>query len=329
MNVQIPALRLVNVGTSTADLEQAEQALLSLPGIRVEGRGDASGVPYLQASIGETLANLFEQPIYSDEPIARGWSHLSFVTNDLDYFLNDPRWSGHLIREPWRITTLEDERKLAFFEPLPGCRIELMQISQSLPLHGSVPGASTIYEAQGRRGESTGLIHRAGESSMLGRALTVECQIGDNLAVHRAVASAEPGDVLVISGRNARVGYVGDVLVQAAKARKVAGIVVDGGVRDIDELRTIGLPVWSTQVAMTGATKLTPGRLREDVAFAGTIVNQGAIVRADSDGVVFVPSSHWPKVLEAARERDASEDLVAKRLCGGETTMEIFGLDGV
>ncbi|WP_192860324.1 hypothetical protein [Mycobacterium sp. MS1601] len=308
------------------DLEVARAFFCDTIGSRVVGDGRADGTAYLQVEIGETAVNLFVQPIFTDADVATGWSHVSLETNDLDCFLASPDWQPHLIGAPKVIETLSDTRRIAFFEPLPCLRVEVMQIARLLPPPSEVPGVSTLYEANGRRGESRGLLHRAGAAAVLGTALTARCQPGDNLAVHRAVAQARPGDVLVVAGADVAVGYVGDVLVNAALRRGIVGILVDGGVRDIDELLRLDLPVWSTRLAITAAAKVTPGEVATTVSFAGTSITNGDIVRADRDGAVAVPAAAWPTVLDAARARDAFEAGIIDRLDRGETTVQILGL---
>lgn len=321
-----PFLRLANLGGVVPDLEAAAQLLSEAVGSQTVGTGKADGTPYLQVKIGGVMVNLFVKPIFTDEAVAPGWSHVSFETDNLQLILCDPHWQECMIGTPQVIETLSDTRRIAFFEPTPGMRVEFMEITRPLPAASEVPGVSTLYEAGGRRGDTFGLVHRAGAKSVLGVALTARCQPGDNLAVHRAVAQANPGDVLVIAGSDVAVGYVGDVLVNAAIHRGVAAILVDGGVRDIDELVGLELPVWSTRVAMTAAVKVTPGEVGVPVTFAGAQVNSGDIVRADSDGAVIIPAAAWSETLHAARARDAFEARIKDRLERGETTLQILGL---
>ncbi|WP_082677827.1 RraA family protein [Leucobacter chromiiresistens] len=320
-------LRLSNLGGVADGLEQFRSFFEGARGARVMGDAEASGVRYLRASLGAIDVNLFVQPVFTTDAVEPGWSHVSFETDHLQSFLDDPTWSRTLAREPWTITTLGESRRIAFFEPFAGLRIEIMQIDMQLPSVDEVPGASTIYEARGRAGDAHGLVHRAGPSACIGRALTVECHPGDNLAVHRAVARAAPGDVLVVAGRDVPVGYLGDVLVHAARLAGIAGVLVDGGVRDLNELQGIDLPVFSTRVAMAGASKVSPGAIGRPVVFAGASVSSGDVVRTDSDGAVFVPRGEWKATLAAAADRDAFEDAVIERLNQGETTLSIFGLE--
>ena len=93
------------------------------------------------------------------------------------------------------------------------------------------------------------------------RRFPVRCTPGDNLAVHVAVARAQDGDVLVVDvGDFRELGYWGEVLTTAAQARGVAGLVIDGGVRDVSEIQAHGFPVFSTMIALRGAGKNRPAR---------------------------------------------------------------------
>ena len=91
-------------------------------------------------------------------------------------------------------------------------------------------------------------------------AYPVGCTPGDNLAVHVAVTKAPPGSVLVVDvGQVADRGYWGEVLTTGAEAAGLAGLILDGGVRDVAALETHRFPVFSATIALTGATKDKPG----------------------------------------------------------------------
>ena len=191
-------------------------------------------------------------------------------------------------------------------------------------------GAATVYEANGRRGALDPSVRptTAGVGVVCGRALPVRCAPGDNLAVHRAVAEAEAGDLLVVDGHGILVGHLGDVLAVAALARGVVGVVVDGGVRDVAEIAALGLPVWSTGVALRGAEKRAPGTVGEPVVCAGARVERGSWVVADDDGVVAVDPGDVVAAHAGALARQASEEAVKERLRGGELTLDLLNLRG-
>src|SRR5580700_10782311 len=101
-------------------------------------------------------------------------------------------------------------------------------------------------------------------------AYPVRCTPGDNLAIHVAVARAPAGSVLVVDvGRVPHRGYWGEVLTTGALARGLAGLIIDGGVRDVGALQALGFPVFSSTIALPGATKLARGTVGLTTPVAG------------------------------------------------------------
>ncbi len=159
-------------------------------------------------------------------------------------------------------------------------------------------------------------------------AVPVRCASGDNLAIHVAVATAPPGHALVVDvGDVPDRGYWGEVLTTGAEARQLAGLVIDGGVRDVDALSAHGFPVFSATVALRGATKNQRGSVGLPVEVAGTTVAPGDWVVADVDGVVIVPGATLDDVLSAGRTRADKEVAYFEALRSGATTVELLGLD--
>ena len=159
-------------------------------------------------------------------------------------------------------------------------------------------------------------------------AFPVRCTPGDNLALHVAVASAPAGSALVVDvGEVAERGYWGEVLTTGAQARGLAGLVIDGGVRDVAALRSHGFPVFSSLVALPGATKQARGSVGAPIRFAGLPVALGDWVVGDVDGVVIVPGGELESVIAAARARTAKEAGYFEALGAGATTVELLGLD--
>jgi 4-hydroxy-4-methyl-2-oxoglutarate aldolase len=109
-------------------------------------------------------------------------------------------------------------------------------------------GTATVYEAAGRKGLVDLDLHRIVPGSRAaGPARPILCGQADNLMVHAAIAHANPGDVLVLTMPVPRpVALVGDLLATQAKERGVAALLIDGSVRDVEELVEIGLPIWAT-----------------------------------------------------------------------------------
>jgi 4-hydroxy-4-methyl-2-oxoglutarate aldolase len=156
----------------------------------------------------------------------------------------------------------------------------------------------------------------------------VRCTPGDNLAVHVGVAAAPAGSALVVDvGDVPELGYWGEVLTTAAESRGVLGLVIDGCVRDTAALAAHGFPVFSTGVALPGATKQQAGRVGAAAVVGGVEVAPGDWVVGDSDGVTIVPGVELDEVLAAGRARAEKEQRFFAELRGGATTLGLLGLD--
>ena len=145
--------------------------------------------------------------------------------------------------------------------------------------------------------------------------------------VHAVVAHAEPGDVLVLtSAEPAPVALVGELLATQAQARGVAGLLVDGAVRDLDELAAIGLPIWARFVRAQGATKGEVGELDVPVVVGGASIRPGDLVVLDCDGAMALPCERIDEVLPLALEREERERAARERYRAGELSYDAHGL---
>jgi 4-hydroxy-4-methyl-2-oxoglutarate aldolase len=191
----------------------------------------------------------------------------------------------------------------------------------------SALGSATLGESGGRAADRRLRPAWAG-AALAAPAYPVGCTPGDNLAVHVAVTRAPQGSALVVDvGAVVDRGYWGEVLTTAAEAAGLAGLVLDGGVRDVGALEAHGFPVFSAGIALTGATKDKPGTVGSPVRVGGVLVASGDWVVADADGVTFVPAASLEQVLAAGRAREAKEAGFFDSLRSGSTTIELLGLD--
>ena len=159
-------------------------------------------------------------------------------------------------------------------------------------------------------------------------AFSVVCTPGDNLAIHVAVAEAPPGYALVVDvGDEPARGYWGEVLTTAAQARGIAGLVIDGGVRDVDALEAHRFPVFSSLIALRGATKQEPGRIGGRVFVGDMEVDEGDWIVGDTDGVTVVPHARLDEIRAAGVARAEREQHYFEQLKAGRTTVELLGLD--
>ncbi|MFF4471332.1 RraA family protein [Streptomyces sp. NPDC001599] len=152
-------------------------------------------------------------------------------------------------------------------------------------------------------------------AALLGNALTVDVRSGDNLAVHRALDEARPGDVLVVNGHGDTTrALVGDLIGEIMVNTGVTGAVVDGAVRDVRALSEMGLTVYARAITPAGPFKDGPGAVGAPVAVGGMVVEAGDVLVGDADGVVVVPRRRVAEVVEAVDGVAEKEDALRGRI---------------
>jgi 4-hydroxy-4-methyl-2-oxoglutarate aldolase len=169
--------------------------------------------------------------------------------------------------------------------------------------------ASILADVAGRRGTLDGRI-RALDPSMriAGPALTVEVRPGDNLMIHAAMAVAKPGDVLVVDGKgDTTCALMGAIMMNQCMAIGIAGVILDAAVRDSEEIRALGFPVYSAGTNPNGPTKFVPGRINHPISAGGMAINPGDLIVADGDGVVVVEREKAAAMLPLAAKKLADE----------------------
>jgi 4-hydroxy-4-methyl-2-oxoglutarate aldolase len=188
-------------------------------------------------------------------------------------------------------------------------------------------GAATLGESGGRPMSSR--IRAVWPAARVAApAFTVRCTPGDNLAVHVAVARAPAGSALAVEvGIERERGYWGEVLATAAQSRGIAGLVIDGCVRDVAALEEHGFPAFSTGVALPGATKELPGAAGGSAEVGDVRVQTGDWLVGDADGVTVVAAAELDDILAAGTARAEREQDLFAALRDGKTTVELLGLD--
>jgi 4-hydroxy-4-methyl-2-oxoglutarate aldolase len=189
-------------------------------------------------------------------------------------------------------------------------------------------GSATVYEASGREGlVDIPLVQVVPGSRVAGPARPVRCGAGDNLMVHAAMAHARPGDVIVLTLPEPEpLALVGDLLATQAKAQGVAALLIDAAIRDLEELRELGLPIWARWVRIRGADKTVPGTIDEPVAVGGATIRAGDIVVLDADGAAVVAAERTDEVLAASLEREERERVKREKLQRGALSYDLDNL---
>jgi len=172
------------------------------------------------------------------------------------------------------------------------------------------------------------IVNRLPGTRAIGPALTCRCEGEENLSVHRALSYAEAGDILVVStspGRKAAVW--GGLMSREGERVRLAGVVIDGSVRDLDQIREAGVPVFSRGVAPRGPTKQNFGSVNSPIECGGCIVHPGDLVVADDNGIVAIPRARADAIVQRAVERTKREAEIMAGIEAGKRLYDLLGLE--
>jgi len=152
---------------------------------------------------------------------------------------------------------------------------------------------------------------------MAGCAITVKTRPGDNLFVHKAIDLAQPGDVIVVdAGGDCTNAIIGELMTSYAASRGIAGMVINGAIRDADILRKAAFPVYAAGVTHRGPYKDGPGQINVAVSLDGMVVRPGDIIVGDGDGVLCIPLEEAEAIFAAAADKHAQEEQTIAAIAG-------------
>lgn len=189
-------------------------------------------------------------------------------------------------------------------------------------------GSATVYEAQGAKGAlDQGMKPIDPTSRLAGPALTVDVRPGDNLVLHYAVLQAKPGDVLVVDAKGfMEAGPWGDVLTVLAMKKGIAGLVVNGCVRDANTIIELGFPVFCRGLSIKGTGKHQPGKVNVPLVMGDVVIKPGDIVVGDRDGLVVVANAEVESTIASSIAREEKEAKMRQAIEEGASTVELMDL---
>lgn len=214
--------------------------------------------------------------------------------------------------------------KLTTSTDVPRIAPDLLEAARLLP-------AATLHEAAGKIGVLPPAIRPIAPGfTVCGPALTVHSPGGDNLWLHRALELVQPGDIMVVytSGVYDH-GYWGEIMATAAQTAGLAGLVIDGCVRDAARMEEMGFPVFARGMCIRGTGKDfgATGWINSRILLGEVSIGPGDLIVGDRDGVVAIPHARIAEVISASQQREAQEAGLLERLRAGESTMRVYGWD--
>ncbi len=210
------------------------------------------------------------------------------------------------------------QRQRTDFEILP---------PETLTRWESIPPA-IVSDCMNREQVMAGAIKPVQEGTRLaGQARTVACMVGDNSALHVALSVVEPGQVLVVdAGGYGDTALWGGLMTRTALERGIGGLVIDGAVRDVAEIREFGFNVFARAIVPAGPHKGFGGTIDGAISCGGCPVRPGDLIIGDDDGVCVVPLERQAGLLEAAAAKIASEDATIADIAAGKLPSASMGL---
>ncbi|HEV8021000.1 MAG TPA: hypothetical protein VGP41_07020 [Candidatus Lustribacter sp.] len=217
------------------------------------------------------------------------------------------------------------------FLDLPTVALDFARPDPALVKRAASFGTATIHEAAGKIGALPSAIKPMDPSfSISGPAFTVHSPPGDNLWLHRAIAVAKPGDILVVVTEGVyEHGYWGEIMSTAGNAAKLGGLVIDACVRDGALLGKVGFPVFARGLCIRGTGKdfAARGWLGAPLLIGDVTVEPGDLIVGDTDGVVAIPRASVASVLDKSREREEKEVETMRSLVAGQSSIDLYGWD--
>lgn len=154
-----------------------------------------------------------------------------------------------------------------------------------------------------------------GKKQLIGVAFTVKSRAGDNLLLHKAIQMAEPGDIIVVDTHGDLTNSItGELMMRTAQKKGIAGVVVDGAVRDVEALAGLDMPVYAAGVTPAGPYKEGPGEINVPISCGSVTIFPGDILVGDADGIVVIRPQDAPELKEAVLKKFAGEQAILEAI---------------
>lgn len=218
--------------------------------------------------------------------------------------------------------TIHKDWPIGYFIGERGAQIEagVIDAFRALP----VPN---IGDSMGRSVGALGLqaYHNDANLVLCGPAITVKVRPGDNLMIHKAIEMAQPGDVIVVDGSgDLTQALIGGLMRTSAITKKIAGFVIDGAVRDLNEWAEGGIACWARGNTLRGPSKEGPGEVNTTVHCAGLVVSPGDLIVADADGVIAIAQDELSVLLPRVQQHAQREEKIRASNVAGNNDPERF-----
>ncbi len=189
---------------------------------------------------------------------------------------------------------------------------KVVQAFKGLPVANISDGMSRMSAA----GPGLRPMHKSGY--LAGPALTVKTRPGDNLLIHKALSLAQPGDVIVVdAGGDLTNSLFGEIMVSMAVKKGVAGVVLNGAIRDAEEIGEGNFPIYAAGVTHRGPYKDGPGEINVPISLGGMVINPGDLIVGDADGLLCVPYEEADAILTATLKKGEAEKVMLAEISAG------------
>ena len=177
---------------------------------------------------------------------------------------------------------------------------------------------ANISDLMNRSGVLDSRIKKIGGRKLLGSAFTVKTRSGDNLMLHKALQMAEPGDVIVVdAGGELKQAITGEIMMATAAQKGIAGVIIDGAVRDVEALQQMEMPIYAAGVTPAGPHKEGPGEINVPISVGGVVIRPGDILVGDGDGVVVIRPEDALELIEKTKKKQILEEKTMKEIAEG------------